>query len=87
MKELLNIRDIKNIQKLDSEYDLQKALLLDRKLRLLVKDNTSLKPIRTKLKGLIQEYEEQEWSNSEFISNQQVKEADIAEQLVESERR
>ena len=87
MKELLNIRDIKNIQKLDSEYDLQKALLLDRKLRLLVKDNASLKPIRTKLRGLIQEYEEQEWSNSEFISDQQVKEADRAEQLVEFERR
>ena len=87
MKELLNIREIENIHKLDSEYDLQKALLFDRKLRLLVKDDASLKPIRKKLRGLIQEYEAQEWSDSEFISDQQVKEADVAEQLVEIERR
>ncbi len=39
MKDLVDIREIENIQQLDNEYDLQKALLVDRKLRLLVKES------------------------------------------------
>lgn len=39
MKDLVDIREIENIQQLDNEYDLQKALLVDRKLRLLIKES------------------------------------------------
>ncbi|MFA6403375.1 MAG: helix-turn-helix transcriptional regulator [Salinivirgaceae bacterium] len=86
MKDLINIRDIENIQKLDNEYDLQKALLLDRKLRLLVKEDSSLKAIHDKLFKLIQDYESENWSNSESITDEQFLESEIAESLIEVER-
>lgn len=87
MKDLVNIREIENIQQLDNEYDLQKALLLDRKLRLMVKENPDLKPLHDKLFELIQNYEEKNWSNSENIPEKQFAEAETAEQLVEIERK
>lgn len=87
MKDLIDIREIENIQHLDNEYDLQKALLLDRKLRLMVKENSDLKPIHYKLFQLIQDYEEKNWSDSENISEKQFDEAETAEQLVEIERK
>jgi transcriptional regulator with XRE-family HTH domain len=87
MKDLTNIRDLENIQQLDNEYDLQKALLLDRKLRLLVKENPDLKPFHDKFFDLIQDYEEKKWSDSDKIPDNQFNEAETAEQLVEIERK
>ena len=58
MKELENIRDIEQIEKLENEYDFQKALLLDKKLRLMVKEQPELRPLRKKLRRLMTEYEE-----------------------------
>ncbi len=87
MKDLINIRDIKDIQKLDNEYDLQKALLLDRKLRLMVEEDSSLKPIQAKLFNLIQAYESENWSHSESITDEQIEETENAELLVEIERK
>jgi len=87
MKDIVDIREIENIQQLDNEYDLQKALLLDRKLRLMVKENAGLKPIHDKLFQLIKDYEERNWSDSENISEKQFDEAETAEQLVEIERK
>ncbi len=86
MKDLSDIREVENIQQLDNEYDLQKALLLDRKLRLLVKENAELKPIHDKLVQLIQHYEEKNWSDNEQITDLQIDETQIAEQFVETER-
>ena len=86
MKDLVNIREIENIQKLDNEYDLQKALLLDRKLRLLSKEDATLKPIHDKLFDLIQAYESENWSDIAIITDKQIKETETAEQLVEIER-
>ncbi len=85
MKDLVNIRDIKNIHKLDNEYDLQKALLLDRKLRLMVKEDSSLKKIHDKLFKLIQSYETENWLNSELITDEQIEHSEIAESLIEIE--
>lgn len=87
MKDLVNIREIENIQQLDNEYDLQKALLLDRKLRLIVKDNPDLIPFQDKLFKLIQDYEEKNWSDSDNIPEKQFDEAETAEQLVEIEQK
>lgn len=86
MRDLADIREIENIQQLDNEYDLHKALHLDRKLRLMVKDNAALKPIHNKLIRLIQAYEQKNWSDSENISEEQFVEAETAEQLIEIER-
>lgn len=87
MKKLNNIRDIKEIGKLESEYDLQKALILDRRLRLLVKEDSSLKPIHDKLFELIQEYESAHWSNSDKITDEQVEESEIAIHQIEVEQK
>lgn len=87
MKDLVTIREVENIQQLDNEYDLQKALLLDRKLRLMVKEDATLKPIHDKLFNLIHDYEQKNWSDSENIPERQFEEAETAEQLVEIEQK
>lgn len=87
MKDLGNIRKIENIKHLDNEYDLQKALLLDRKLRLMVEEDLTLKPIQKRLFELIQAYESEHWSDSEAITDTQVEEAETAELLVDIERK
>lgn len=87
MKDLNDIREIEDIQQLDNEYDLQKALLLDRKLRMLVKENTGLKPVHDKLFQLIQDYEERKWTDSEGLKEKQFDEAETAEQLVGIEQK
>ncbi len=43
MKDILNIQDVDKIEKLENEYDLQKASLLERKLRLMISENPELK--------------------------------------------
>ena len=86
MKDLVNIREIESIKKLDNEYDFQKALLLDRKLRLLSKEDSTLKPIHDRLFNLIQDYESKKWSDSATITDKQIKDTETAEQLVEIER-
>jgi len=87
MKDIFDIKEIEGLEKLENEYDLQKASLLDRKLRLLCKENTELKPVRKKLRSLIAEYEDREWSNFESVSDEQIAESDKAEFVLEQERK
>ena len=63
MKDIMNIKEIENLERLENEYDLQKASLLERKLRLMTDENPDLKPIRKKLRDLIKEYEAREWAD------------------------
>ena len=69
MKDIMNIKEIENIKQLENEFDLQKASLLERKLRLMTGENPDLKPIRSKLRELIKEYEAREWADFENISD------------------
>jgi plasmid maintenance system antidote protein VapI len=87
MKDITNINDIANIKSLDNEYDLQKASLLERKLRLMIGENPGLKPIRIKLRELIAEYESRMWSDIEKITESQVNESDNAQGFIEFEHR
>lgn len=87
MKDIFNITEVEALEKLENEYDLQKASLFDRKLRLLCKENPELKPIRKKLRSLIEEYEEREWSDLEKVSDEKVAESDKAEFVIEQERK
>ena len=56
MKDIMDIKEVKDIKKLESEYDLQKASLLERKLRLMIDENPDLNPICKKLRDLIKDY-------------------------------
>lgn len=87
MKDIIDIKDVEKINKLENEYDLQKASLLERKLRLMINENPDLKPIRDKLRELIKSYEDKEWSDFNNISDSKFKESDKAEEIINSEQR
>ncbi len=87
MKDIFSIKEVNNIERLGNEYDLEKASLLERKLRLMIKENPELKPVRNKLRELIAEYEEREWSQIDKISDSKIKESDQAEEIVNFEQR
>ena len=80
IKELIKRGTIKN------ELELERALIADRKLRALSKNDPSLKKLRSKLRDLIQEYESNNWSEDSKISNKRILENDLAELVAEKER-
>lgn len=85
MKEIMNIQEIEKIERLENEYDLQKASILERKLRLMSEENPDLKPIRQKMRKLIKDYEDKNWSDFEHITDSQVIESEKAEDIINSE--
>jgi len=87
MKDILDIKEVVKIDRLGNEYDLEKASLLERKLRLMIDENPDLKPIRKKLRDLIKEYEDREWSDFDRITDLQIEESDKAEEIVNYEQR
>jgi len=87
MKDILDIREIEKIERLENEYDLEKASLLERKLRLMIDENPNLKTLRKKLRNLIKDYEDREWSDFEKITDSQVEESDKAEEIVNYEQK
>lgn len=84
---MMDIKEVESIKKLKNEYDLQKASLLERKLRLMADENPELKPIRKKLRALIKEYENKEWADFENISDHKVGESDQAERMINLEQK
>lgn len=79
---------IQNIQRLDileSELDFEKASSLFLKLRVLEKEDESYRPIREHLRKLIKDYEEKNWADGNLISDNQIKDNDLAEALVQAE--
>jgi transcriptional regulator with XRE-family HTH domain len=52
---------------------------------MLVKEDESYIPVRQHLRDLIKKYEEENWSDENSISNNQIKESDFAESLVQAE--
>jgi hypothetical protein len=80
-----SIKNIEKINSLTSELEYEKALSLFLKLRVLVKEDKSYEPIRTHLRGLIKEYELCKWSDEDKITDNQIKESDLAEALVQAE--
>jgi len=87
MKDILDIKEVVKIERLENEYDLEKASLLERKLRLMIGENPDLKPIRKKLRDLIKDYEDREWSDFDKTTDLQVKESDNAEEMVNFEEK
>ena len=81
----LEIDNILKIDKLNSELEFERATLIQGKLRWMVEDDSSLESVRKHLLVLIENYESEHWSNESKISEEQVKESDIAEKIVSAE--
>jgi hypothetical protein len=86
MKTQFDIEKVLKSGKLRNELEYERALIADRKLRVLSKENYRLKPLRKKLRDLIEKYEDKNWSSNSEISEQQIRESDLAELIAEKER-
>lgn len=69
-----------------NELDYERAMVADRKLRLLAKESSHFKNLRSKLRDLIESYEQQHWANHKAIVSGQLLEGESAEQIAEVER-
>jgi transcriptional regulator with XRE-family HTH domain len=79
-------KKIIQIGSISDELEFEKALILERKLRLLSVDNPEYKEARVKLRQIIKEYEKNNWSSESEITDEKIKESDNAEFIAEQER-
>jgi len=86
MIEQLDLKSILKAGKIRSELDHERALILDRKLRQLVKENPEFSEPRIRLRSIIKQYEKEHWSEESEINDQQIQESNIAEYIAEQER-
>ena len=86
MKTQFDIYQLIEIGKIHNELDFERALIADRKLRVLSKENPKLKSVRKKLRDLIEQYESHNWSVESKISEKKLRESDVAELTAEEER-
>ena len=86
MNTQFDIEKVLNSGEIRNELEYERALIADRKLRILCNQNTKLVPIRKNLRDLIERYEKQHWSSETAISESRIKESDLAELIAEKER-
>jgi transcriptional regulator with XRE-family HTH domain len=86
MKTQFDISQLIESGKIQNELDFERALIADRKLRVLAKENPKFKATRKKLRDLIEQYENQNWNADSKISGKKLRESDIAELIAEKER-
>lgn len=86
MKTQCDISQLIESGKIQNELDFERALIADRKLRVLAKENPKFKASRKKLRDLIEQYENQNWSADLKISDKKLRESDVAELIAEKER-
>lgn len=80
--EKFSIDNLLKISSIKNEFELEQASSLFNKLRLMVKDDSSLKPLRVHLANLIEAYENEHWADENDIPEVQIQESDLAERLV-----
>lgn len=86
MKTQFVILELIETGKIQNELDFERALIADRKLRVLSMENPKFKSVRKKLRDLIEQYENQNWSAESKIADKKLRESDIAELIAEKER-
>lgn len=72
--------------KIQNELDFERALIADRKLRVLSKENPEYIPVRKKLRDLIEAWESKHWLADSEIADEKISESDLAGSIAESER-
>ena len=86
MKTEFNIENIIKKGAITNELDYDRALIADRKLRLLSKEDPHFKTLRSKLRSIIEKYESAEWSDVNKIDEKKLVESDKSERIAEQER-
>jgi len=81
----LDIDNILKVDELNSELEFEQATAILDKLRWMVKEDNSLEPIRQRLLELIEKYEAKNWGNESEITDEQIRESDLAEKIVNAE--
>lgn len=86
MKTHFDIEKLVENGSITNELDYERAMIADRKLRLLSKEGAHFKNLRLKLRDLIEEYESSEWSDLDNITEEKLLESEKSEQIAEFER-
>jgi hypothetical protein len=71
---------------LANELDYERAMIADRQLRRMSKNDPAFRKTRTSLRSLIESYEEKHWKDEEKITKAQMRQSDWAERVAEKER-
>ena len=69
MQTQLDISKLLEAGKIANELEFERAVIADRKLRVLSKEDSKYKNVRKKLRDLISAYEDQNWSSSSRITD------------------
>lgn len=86
MKTHFDIEQIVEKGIITNELDYDRALIADRKLRLLAKENPYFKNLRSNLRDIIEKYEKSEWSDVNKIDDKKLSESEKSEHIAELER-
>lgn len=86
MKTQFDISELIKNGEILNELDFERAMIADRKLRVLAKENPKFKSVRKKLRDLIELYENKNWSTDSNISDKKLRESYAAELIAEKER-
>jgi hypothetical protein len=82
-----DIEQVLALGKLSNELDYERAIIADRKLRVLAKEDEALKLTRKKLRDIIADYEEKHWSPDSLVNSDTLEQSDFAELIADKERR
>lgn len=85
MKTQLDISKLLEEGSIQNELDFERALIADRKLRVLSKEDSNYRDIRKQLRDLIEDYENKNWPSETEITDKNIQESDLAELIVEKE--
>lgn len=86
MKTEFDIEAILKKGRLSNELDYERALVAERKLRLLAKEDAQFSTLRHQLRELLESYERSEWADADSIDNRQLIQSEKAEFIADQER-
>ncbi len=66
---------------INNELDYERTLISERKLRLLAGKNPQFIMERKKLRDIIEAWEKRNWSSESEISDERIRESDLAEKI------
>jgi hypothetical protein len=85
MEKIAGLNTLLNKGIIENELDFERASIVSRKLRVLIKEHPELTEKRDRLRGILKEYESRVWGSSN-ISDKKITESDLAEAIAEQER-